>query len=301
LSKEIRKRQAVVLIHGIGEQLPTETTRKFVHTVCPCQETGISNDGSPYILRSGPDRKSKSFELIRIRAESNTGKQTDFYEFYWADLVAETKLSKIYKWIGGILKKWPYRATSSVKLAWALSWCIGISFSVISVIVLLGLDKGAMSELVGLSSFQTAVISVTIPFILTYLTESIVLPVIGDAAKYLSPAPYNVKSRHEIRERGAELLRSLVNEESYERVIVVGHSLGSVIGYDILKSLWHEYNTEVQDAQNTSFVELKKLEKLAQNFESICEFQDQQKKYFDELRANGNPWCISDFMVDVIF
>ena len=292
----MKKRQAVVLIHGIGEQLPTETTRKFVRAVCPSEKTSVDNDGSPYIVRSGPDRKSKNFELIRIRAESSTGKQTDFYEFYWADLIAETKLSKVYKWIGRILKKWPYRATTSVKLAWILSWSILIIFNVASVIVFLGLDKGAMSEMIGLNSFVTAALVATTPFILTYITESVVLPVIGDAAKYLSAAPYNVRSRHEVRERGSALLRSLIDDNNYERVIVVGHSLGSVIGYDILKSIWHEYNTKIPKAENPSFIELKKLESLARNFESIYDFQCHQKRYFNEMKANGNPWCISDFI-----
>ena len=58
---------------------------------------------------------------------------------------------------------------------------------------------------------------------------------VGDAARYLSSSPSNIKMRQEIRSEGVQLLRKL-HEQGYGRIVVVGHSLGSVIAYDILKN-----------------------------------------------------------------
>ena len=61
----------------------------------------------------------------------------------------------------------------------------------------------------------------------------ILVNIVGDAARYLHAAPTNVQRRHEIRSAGIEVLRSLHDpERHYDRIIVVGHSLGSVIGFD---------------------------------------------------------------------
>src|SRR5262249_23061735 len=63
----------------------------------------------------------------------------------------------------------------------------------------------------------------------------------GDAARYLSPRPENVGVRRAIRSAAIELLEGLHDDPSwrrYHRIIVVGHSLGSVIAYDALTHLW---------------------------------------------------------------
>jgi hypothetical protein len=73
-----------------------------------------------------------------------------------------------------------------------------------------------------------------------------VLSVVGDAATYLYPCPETYQARENIRQAGARLLLELHAAREagpdpdraslkYERIIVVGHSLGSLIGYDILQ------------------------------------------------------------------
>src|SRR5437764_393830 len=56
----------------------------------------------------------------------------------------------------------------------------------------------------------------------------------GDAARYLHVAPPNIQGRRQIREAGIDLLEKLHQSGEYDRIILVGHSLGSVIGFDIL-------------------------------------------------------------------
>jgi hypothetical protein len=76
---------------------------------------------------------------------------------------------------------------------------------------------------------------------------------IGDAARYLDIAPANIARRYDILRGGKEMLRSLHNQTSkytekdkvhyvYDRIVIVGHSLGSIIAYDLLKHYWYEVN-----------------------------------------------------------
>lgn len=63
--------------------------------------------------------------------------------------------------------------------------------------------------------------------------------VVGDAARYYRNSPANISVRREIRAIGARTLAALHNGH-FDRVVVVAHSLGSVIAYDILRAYWSE-------------------------------------------------------------
>ncbi|MGV8840444.1 MAG: hypothetical protein ACWA6X_09090 [Bauldia sp.] len=63
--------------------------------------------------------------------------------------------------------------------------------------------------------------------------------VVGDAARYYRNSPANVGVRREIRALGTDTLTALHNE-NVDRIIVVAHSLGSVIAYDVLRACWSE-------------------------------------------------------------
>ena len=64
--------------------------------------------------------------------------------------------------------------------------------------------------------------------------------VVGDAARYLDSAPANVGIRQAIRTECVRFLGELNDSDdpTYSRIVVVGHSLGSVIAYDALRLLW---------------------------------------------------------------
>src|SRR3546814_8122774 len=59
-------------------------------------------------------------------------------------------------------------------------------------------------------------------------------PIAGDAARYFSPDPDNVEARQKIRLAGIQVIEKLTASKAYDRIIVVGHSLGSAIGLDIV-------------------------------------------------------------------
>ena len=140
---------------------------------------------------------------------------------------------------------------------------------------------------------------------------------LGDAARYLSARPRNIKLRQKIRTEGIELLRKLHDSGEYDRIIVVGHSLGSVIGYDIITHLWQEYHTsvpwsglterlkvEIRDCMKNSTSAQPVIREdlsraaaqLKPNGEGVDLFQKCQLAAWREERHFGGKWRITDFI-----
>ena len=280
-------KQAVVVIHGMGEQQAMETLRGLVDVVWTGDKSLRPYEGGP-VLWSKPDYISDALELRRLTTNSNTdGVRTDFFEFYWAHLMSGTKLSHVLSWVKLFLFRKRQDVPDQLYLAWIALWVLS---GLIGLLVIdLALPEG--SRFLGLSPSWT----VAIGFILALVNAKVVAPVIGDAARYLSAAPVNVQQRRAIRDEGAKLLRKLIDSGDYRRIVVVGHSLGSIIGYDILRDVWAEYNT-CMEAPGSSEA-LDRLQALANAGPLDREaYQAAQRDYVDELRANGNPWCVTDFV-----
>jgi hypothetical protein len=74
--------------------------------------------------------------------------------------------------------------------------------------------------------------------LLTYLIVSVVFlqPYLGDAARYFRDAPSNVAVRREIRRQAVSTLENLHLSGRYDRIVVVAHSLGTAIAYDMLRA-----------------------------------------------------------------
>ena len=91
----MRMKQAVVLIHGIGEQKPMDTLRSFVSAVLPPATEGQVQ------YWSKPDTMSALFELRRLQVPGRI--KTHFYEYYWAYHVSGTKISHLWHWFVDLL------------------------------------------------------------------------------------------------------------------------------------------------------------------------------------------------------
>jgi hypothetical protein len=123
---------------------------------------------------------------------------------------------------------------------------------------------------------------------------------VGDAARYLHVAPSNVGCRRAIRAVGVRVLKSL-HRRDYDRIIVVGHSLGSVIGYDILNFAWNAFNEQRPSVDTPSYDALNSLEQITVAQDGGAQLDTQtfraaQRAYFDELKANGLAWRVTDFV-----
>ena len=287
-----KKNQAVIIIHGMGEQKPMDSLRGFVEAVWSSDEDVQNPHISGESTFSKPDYASRSFELRRLTTVSGlNGWRTDFFEFYWAHQMHSTSLSHLLDWFRFLMLRQPKDVPRSLLLHYTLLWLIGAVYVVLAYATVTPEESIPRFASVTLAIFLT-------PALFWFLKN-----VLGDAARYLLPTPANVQRRQEIRQAGVSLLESL-HEDDYERIVVVGHSLGSVVGYDILTHAWINYHEDFDSSRNLSTDELEKLEKITRELEAgpdnngdrIDEFQEKQWNYFKELRENGSKWLVTDFI-----
>ncbi len=134
-----RAMQAVLVIHGMGEQIPMDTLKSFVNAVWRKDDVITANAlPDPTEVWSKPDDRTGSLELRRITTRESiasppefpAGVRTDFYELYWADLTAGATWDSLKAWVSGLLFR-PLRSVPpNVRLAWALyGWVAGSSLS----------------------------------------------------------------------------------------------------------------------------------------------------------------------------
>jgi hypothetical protein len=293
-------KQAVIFIHGIGEQQPMDTLRHFVEAVI-----GKSQDPIHPTYWSKPDTLSQNFELRRLQTV-NGRVTTHFYEFYWAHMIQDSKLIDIWYWLKALLFRRKRDVPASVRPLWLITRIL-VSLAMLS-LVLITLMTLAPPVRPAFWPTQIPSLPFAIPLLLFSL-QALVLAHVGDAARYLSPRPRNINCRHEIRSAGVKLLKRLHNSGNYDRIVVVGHSLGSVIGYDILRHAWHSSNTQHSSPIKESHKALNYAESctvtlVKKNAESGTNKIDDERRNFNlsqrslwlEQLNQGFPWRVSDFI-----
>lgn len=273
-------RQAVLVIHGIGEQTPGKTVRGLVQAAAePAERDSV---------RSKPDRISKTFELRRWNLTGSAARPpTDFFEVYWADKIRDTKLSQVFAWLRRLLLRWPWHIPSALRPLWWTTW---IALGLAALVVLSFapvLEVAADARWVGTAA--SALLGIVSGFMVNSL---------GDAARYLWPHPANVVVRDAIRTSGVDLLEALHESGRYHRIIVLGHSLGSVIAYDIVSYYWiashrrHDRPLSVQNVQAAKLVQI--LE--ANEMRPADGDPGSAWSVWREIRRNTQPWLVTDLI-----
>ncbi len=112
--KAERRKQAVVVVHGMGEQRPMETLRVLAETLA--DKRGV------FII---PDQATGSAELARIRVTgSGEEPNTDFYELYYADLLGGGSFAQLRGWVAGLMLRWPHQVPKEVWRIWIFLWAV---------------------------------------------------------------------------------------------------------------------------------------------------------------------------------
>jgi hypothetical protein len=307
-----------VLIHGIGEQRPLGTLRGFVAAFL---------DKDTY--HSKPDTLSDSYELRRFklrRAEKWRGApedvnidwpETDFYEYYWAHQMYGTTASHLVTWLLRtlwrglriILRPLPdYRRLTRLAV---VMWCLALI--ALAVLVATGWwlwterAAGPTATALGTGAFVLFAVF-ALKKILKFVPEwglGVVLDFAGDAARYLDVNPKNVARRYDILRGGIALLKKLHEERDeegdavmyrYGRVVLVGHSLGSVIAYDILRHYWGEVNGRINVTNDVDLIEEVEGFKNG-SCDARKRFREAQRRLWKTIRNRvpaGEKLCMSD-------
>jgi hypothetical protein len=320
------KKQAVVVIHGMGEQIPMETLTSFVDSVWTTDASLVDQDRPdpntgqkprPKVNNaswSKPDRRNRSYELRVITTEKgSSGRRTDFYEYYWAHLMVDTTWAQVRAWIFELMFRNPKRdVPRGVLPVWIILWLLALGGVVAFFFTLRPTPDGVEGSWWGAIAVAigTAFLGWLLGFLVSYF---------GDVARYVKAKPTNVARRQEIRENGVQLLETLMGiqpdgtllperDREYDRIVFVAHSLGTIAAYDILSQAFARVNTIVNTAV-APFPQTARraIEEMIQDAAAkppsgeaaeqwIARLQQAQADARKELNQTGNPWIVSDFV-----
>ena len=369
-------KQAVVLIHGIGEPRPMQTLREFVETVWardpgltvsakkrpewPAPDPDAEPNTNPFWIV--PDKRAGSSELRRITTPANDSKlRTDFYELYWADVMAGNRLKVLTTWLWRIAYRSPNDVPKEATSLWIALWVV-IAFLATSLMAFGASFFGALSavyqRLIWLtSSFFIGLLALAAVFklypifkdmpnwtfnrigaltamvlvllaaaliwqfplcqlryvvelltpqiwfalgwaLLIWFIYSAALPYIGDAAQYTFATPETVEKREAVRSRGLALLRDLHKGDRYERVILVGHSLGSIIAYDLIQLFWAEQGPSPANPPSATVIQtFHDVDHTITPSVAAATLRPLQRACSRSLaRKRNTPWLISDLV-----
>lgn len=369
------KRQAVVIVHGQGEQRPMGTVRDFVDALWSKNE-----DLDPLVPKYArtravwmvPDDRSGLYELQRITTPSDISRKTDFFELYYADIFVDTPLRNLLRWMTRLLWRPVSEVDGPIRGPWQALWLLvlaAFACAVTAVIYLPDLLRTPAAALwngpealpgailVGLallgallprfvpplrvegptyatalavvafagvwviSGWHPGILALLLLIFICYFVGTVLLPFFGDAASYLSAQTETVSSRQSVRQRGIKLLRALHDDKDYDRIVVIAHSLGTVVAYDLLHILWREVGPLKDNPPgDASLAAIEAIEHAIATAnaaasgenpwsrDSVLAFQDAQWKAFNRLRlehseADGtgksparHGWKVSDFV-----
>lgn len=301
-----RFRQAIVVVHGIGEQRPTSTMRHFVEAVFPDER------GPRRFIK--PDYLSPLVGTNSVTVPGQWSKSrptTDVYELYWAHLIRDTTVGHVYAWAFRLLLT-PWRNVTP-----RLRPHVGVlrvlilllMAAVVTMIVLVVAGEGPRNWVVALVTASAAAFALVPAAVWKVaklfgspLQNLVVANILGDAARYFDTSPASVQVRQDVRETGLRLLNELHERGRYGRIIVYGHSLGSVIAYDVLAHAWTRRSRLHGNAQTMRTPALRAVEDLLNPrvtgaaeppLETV---HTHQHEAWQEFTANGFEWLVSDLV-----
>jgi hypothetical protein len=314
--------QAVVVIHGMGEQRPMDTIKGFVKAVWETDSVICAN-GLPHPSQvwSKPDPRTGSLELRRVTTRESIpsvsfpgGVRTDFYELYWADLTAGSTWEEFTAWVGGLLLRRPKRVPRDVRSAWVALWIATLCVLAIGGLSVLPADFWQSIGVGWLANWHW-LLALVAAGLGTWLHRK-ATATFGRVVRYTKADPDNIAARQNVRERGLKLLSSIHDSNYYKRIVIVSHSLGTILAYDLLSYFWaqHEAARKLADSA-PEFDALCELEKAAAAVEQPNKAPAALDAYYEAQRQlrislasrtfpsdppSANPafsrWLISDFV-----
>jgi len=332
-------KQAIVVIHGMGEQKPMDTIKSFAHAVWTADrdvhENGLRDSGE---IWSKPDDRTGSLELRRLTTRESTpteegtypdGARQDFYELYWADLSGGSTLGDVQNWVRMLLLRDPFtHVPRRMMTAWLALWIVVlvILLLVSATVLPAPVPLPPAPELYDFSLWNyppyrwlapvPGWILAGIVAVLGYFAHTWVVASFGRVVRYTRALPDNIAARKAIRERGLKLLDDLHRTE-YDRIIIVGHSLGSLLAYDLVSYYWatRAASHTVTKADPDEFTLLCTLEKLAGSLATekeaagratlLDQYRQAQRAFCRRLRTRPKPakqeepdrrWLITDLI-----
>lgn len=298
------QRQAVVIIHGIGEQRPIETLRGLVKGIAKHWQYK-NGAGKEALFWEKPDHAYGNYETRKMTLlDEDDNSKTDFFELYWAHHMQQNSFLHIKDWLSRILFRMPQTVPQRLRPIFYFLWVLIIAFVFL---IVLGIVHNDLSDFeVKIKTFLAALTAI---FVVGIISKPL-FEYLGDAGRYLDPKPSNISERQAIRQEGVKLLQKLQDSGRYNRIVLVGHSLGSVIAYDLVKFLWNDNfkdydpqkaeilykNREPNDVATPIYRSQEAGEKLQRGEINIDQYQQYQEEGYEYYKAIGNKWLLTDLV-----
>jgi hypothetical protein len=300
-------RQAVVVIHGMGEQLPLDTLTRFVDSALAPDATGKRRFYSRPESVTG-SLESRRFLAPRVEDEMLNRPQTEFFEYHWSDKMQGNRLDDLWPTFRRMILCYPWRVPAGLKGFWLITWLLIFGFGwAVGWGPLSGVwrdDDELVTSLVG-ALVSSALVSAVLSYVLSRLLPGWLTASFVDVVRYLDTSPRSYGVRREIRKGLVEMLQALHakddrGEQRYDRMVIVAHSLGAYIAYDAMAHLWGLLYAKTSKRGASDLKGLDELEEVAIRLgvraSDAKTYQGAQGALFNGLRATGNPWLISDFV-----
>jgi hypothetical protein len=300
----VNQRQAVVIVHGMGEQRPLDALTKFIRAGLPPASPGN------WKFYSKRDVASESFDSRRFLAPADRVRpQTEFFEYHWAHLMQGNRMSDMLPTFLKLIRRLPPKGLG---FAWLASWVLlGLAgWGIFVLDIPFEDDKSVVESLLNIAftALGMGTVGVVLLFLATRFGPSFITNSFVDVVRYLDTSPRSYAVRQDIRAGMVKVLQRLHQAEmggkpQYQRVIVVAHSLGAYIAYDGITTFWGMTGNALAPGSPS----LRTLETAATAMPGRDEertptpgettvYREAQWGLWTDLRAQGSQWRITDFI-----
>ncbi|QZT61168.1 hypothetical protein [Mycolicibacterium austroafricanum] len=301
MSTHTEVRTAVVFVHGLLERRPMDTFDDFTKTVLPRCE-------GRWAYHAQPLEVTDSYEARRYVAPSVGA---DLFEYDWSFLMTSTRYAGFGPALARVFLRRPRHVPDQLFGVWRLAWTmVLVPLALLVGLLLIGgyfLHTGVAGWIVGVVT-SVVVLSVGLAVLRAApraLARSFLTTGFVNVARYFDSSPEAQAARHAIRGGLVDLLYTL-HQGRYARVVVVGHGIGGYIAYDALTSLWAETHELHAASEETSAPFLRSLSRVEEAADRLAaqpeaagaaaDFRAIQLALWQDLRAQGNPWRVTDFV-----
>lgn len=244
-----------------------DTLKAFVRAVWQTDDVITANKlPHPTQVWSKPDPRTGSLELRRITTRESIssvsfphGARTDFYELYWADLTSGSTWEQFTGWVRGLLLRPPSRVPADVRSAWVALWAATVVVVAIAVLAILPADVWRKTGAGRLADWHWLLALVAAE--LARRLHKIATATFGRVVRYTRADPDNIAARQAVRERGLNLLHALHEGDYYKRIVIVSHSLGTMLAHDLLSYFWAQREAA------------RKIAESSPEFDALCELE----------------------------
>ncbi|MBI5021984.1 MAG: hypothetical protein HZB59_11165 [Ignavibacteriales bacterium] len=240
---------AILVIHGIGEQDPFETLENFTGKFWDELKSYY-----PQMAQRGINKVKARDKWTQNYISLNTGVEypstVDIYEYFWAyKPQGKVKFNEVVEWLvktslgAGKFYKQYFNEHPEKRKKYkeaAPDMFKGDDFVKYGYLQYIGWAIRILSWLV---SFMPTNLKWLISPPLKWFEQK-AIDYLGDVVVYTTTdmkSPY-FATRSEILYGAVEEIKTLMLDERYNKIVVVGHSLGSVIAYDALNRINHALN-----------------------------------------------------------